>query len=45
MLAIGEFSRRSHQSSSNLIINLPVKSTEKPLETSDSEESIVSDAF
>lgn len=40
-----EFSKRSHQSSINLIINSPLKSTEKPLEKADSEETIVSDAF
>lgn len=45
MLAKGEFSRRSHESSINLIINSPAESTEKPLETADSEETIVSDAF
>lgn len=37
-LAIGEFGRRTHQSSINLIINSPSKNTEKPLETADSEE-------
>lgn len=37
-LAIGEFSRRSHQSNINLIINSPLKNTEKPLEKADSEE-------
>lgn len=37
-LAKGEFSRRSHQSSINLMINSPSESTEKPLERADSEE-------
>lgn len=45
MIAKAEFSKRSHQSSINLIINSPLKSTEKPLEKADSEETIVSDAF
>lgn len=38
MRAEGEFSRRSHQSSIDLIINSPGKSTEKPLGKADSEE-------